>query len=189
MNLNKKLFKFFRSFHSFEIHSYLLPTNCDCCKGLLMGLIKQGLQCTQCSYNVHERCRDKCVKRCVRQSVIGNGHNGGNHNSEVLLRPPVVSNLASSARAAAHAKSNDCKRYLDTQFMLFNLKYYKYFTHDHWRKLTTRLIPIHIFSIKLIVIAGGLFPSFDCSNLWWHFDRTTAVPPSWKKTFSSTQLS
>lgn len=39
--------------HQFEGHSYGLPTHCDICSGLLVGLWSQGLQCKACHMDVH----------------------------------------------------------------------------------------------------------------------------------------
>ncbi|CAB9513676.1 protein kinase D2 [Seminavis robusta] len=39
--------------HLLEEHTYTKPTNCDICKGLLVGLWSQGLQCKLCGLNVH----------------------------------------------------------------------------------------------------------------------------------------
>lgn len=40
--------------HGFEVHTYRKPTNCDICKGLLVGFWNQGLQCRVCGMNVHK---------------------------------------------------------------------------------------------------------------------------------------
>ena len=64
-------------FHLFELRQYYKPTDCDLCKGLLVGLIKQGLQCTRCSYNVHERCRDKINQKCQQTLNIASHRENG----------------------------------------------------------------------------------------------------------------
>lgn len=50
--------------HSFAIHSYKRPTNCQICKRLLRGLFRQGLQCKDCKFNCHRRCAEKAPKNC-----------------------------------------------------------------------------------------------------------------------------
>jgi len=39
--------------HKFAEHTYKSPTNCGICRGLLVGLWSQGLQCETCGLNVH----------------------------------------------------------------------------------------------------------------------------------------
>uniref|UniRef100_A0A671VQ33 Serine/threonine-protein kinase n=1 Tax=Sparus aurata TaxID=8175 RepID=A0A671VQ33_SPAAU len=43
--------------HTFLIHSYTRPTVCQHCKKLLKGLFRQGLQCKDCKFNCHKRCK------------------------------------------------------------------------------------------------------------------------------------
>lgn len=50
--------------HTFVLHTYTRPTVCQHCKKLLKGIFKQGLQCKDCSYNVHKKCMDKVPKNC-----------------------------------------------------------------------------------------------------------------------------
>jgi len=50
--------------HRFEEHNYKRFTFCDHCGSLLYGLIKQGLQCSVCSLNVHKRCQRNVANNC-----------------------------------------------------------------------------------------------------------------------------
>lgn len=50
--------------HSFQLHSYKIPTVCQLCKKLLKGFYKQGLQCKDCKFNVHKKCMDKVPLDC-----------------------------------------------------------------------------------------------------------------------------
>lgn len=50
--------------HSFQVHSYKIPTVCQHCKKLLKGFFKQGLQCKDCKFNVHKKCMDKVPLDC-----------------------------------------------------------------------------------------------------------------------------
>lgn len=49
-----------RGVHEWELKSYKTPTYCAVCKGLLVGLYKQGYSCKRCKMKVH----GNCVKRC-----------------------------------------------------------------------------------------------------------------------------
>lgn len=50
--------------HTFVARSYRLPTMCLHCKRLLKGLYRQGMQCTECKFNVHRRCMAKVKVDC-----------------------------------------------------------------------------------------------------------------------------
>ena len=60
--------------HNFSVHTYLTPTFCQHCTGLLWGLIKQGVKCKVCSINAHKHCKDRLVIEC--RSKKTNGLNG-----------------------------------------------------------------------------------------------------------------
>ncbi|KAF4529537.1 hypothetical protein B566_EDAN014383 [Ephemera danica] len=61
--------------HTFVVHSYTRPTVCHCCKKLLKGLFKQGLQCKDCHYNVHKKCLEAVPKDCTGE--VSQSDNGG----------------------------------------------------------------------------------------------------------------
>lgn len=50
--------------HNFREKSYTQPTYCDYCTKLLVGLVNQGLKCSECGTNVHEKCQNKIEARC-----------------------------------------------------------------------------------------------------------------------------
>lgn len=54
--------------HSFQVHTYKLPTKCQYCDSLLFGIIRQGLQCKDCKFNVHKRCEDKVPNNCTGEA-------------------------------------------------------------------------------------------------------------------------
>jgi len=60
--------------HNFIEKTYHRPTFCRFCKGLLVGLIKQGLQCTECGLNVHKRCETKCNQTCFSTNSLDEKH-------------------------------------------------------------------------------------------------------------------
>lgn len=73
--------------HSFQFHTYKLPTMCQYCDSLLFGIYKQGLQCKDCKYNVHKKCEDKVPNNCpgeapksfstsTSKSIVDNSFNG-----------------------------------------------------------------------------------------------------------------
>ncbi|XP_071955642.1 uncharacterized protein [Antedon mediterranea] len=43
--------------HIFQDYNFKKPTFCDQCRGLLRGLIKQGLRCKLCKVSIHHKCQ------------------------------------------------------------------------------------------------------------------------------------
>ena len=52
--------------HQFKTKNYFHPTFCDHCGALLVGLAKQGIKCSVCKINVHEKCR-RAVGSCITE--------------------------------------------------------------------------------------------------------------------------
>lgn len=50
--------------HRFSVHSYKRLTFCDHCGSLLYGLMRQGLKCELCQFNVHKRCQKNVANNC-----------------------------------------------------------------------------------------------------------------------------
>eukprot|EP00093_Oithona_nana_P010327 10327.XXX_134376_140591_1 [CDS] Oithona nana genome sequencing. len=50
--------------HRFSVHNYHRFTWCDHCGSLLYGLIRQGLKCEACDFNVHKRCKSNVANNC-----------------------------------------------------------------------------------------------------------------------------
>ncbi|ETE65137.1 RAS guanyl-releasing protein 2-A [Ophiophagus hannah] len=61
--------------HNFNETTFLRPVACRHCKGLIIGLYKQGLKCRACGVNCHKQCRDllsiECRKRAKSVSLDG----------------------------------------------------------------------------------------------------------------------
>ncbi|VDO96943.1 unnamed protein product [Soboliphyme baturini] len=50
--------------HTFVVHTYKKPTVCKYCNNLLVGIVKQGLQCRDCKVNVHKKCASALSSDC-----------------------------------------------------------------------------------------------------------------------------
>ncbi|MGH0172643.1 UNVERIFIED_CONTAM: hypothetical protein FKN15_063785 [Acipenser sinensis] len=59
--------------HRFHIHTYTRPTVCQHCQRLLLGLFRQGLQCSDCKFNCHKRCLPLLPSDCVGERGSFNG--------------------------------------------------------------------------------------------------------------------
>ncbi|XP_026479287.1 serine/threonine-protein kinase D1-like [Ctenocephalides felis] len=56
--------------HTFVLHTYTRPTQCQQCRKLLHGLFKQGVQCRDCHFNAHKKCVSKVAKDCAGENPI-----------------------------------------------------------------------------------------------------------------------
>ena len=69
--------------HTFVLHTYTKPTKCHFCNKVLLGVIKQGVQCKDCGYNAHKKCAERVPNNCTGEvptggldGVAGEGSNG-----------------------------------------------------------------------------------------------------------------
>nr|XP_005160806.1 serine/threonine-protein kinase MRCK alpha isoform X4 [Danio rerio] len=50
--------------HQFSVKSFNVPTKCNQCTSLMVGLIRQGCTCEACSFSCHVTCADKAPSVC-----------------------------------------------------------------------------------------------------------------------------
>ena len=75
--------------HTFVLHTYTKPTKCHFCNKVLLGVIKQGVQCKDCGYNAHKKCAERVPNNCTGEvptggldGVAGEGSNGYDEREE-----------------------------------------------------------------------------------------------------------